>query len=190
MLLPGRLSGLEAGARPSRAMFQSKPTRPDGNLEVLYRRYGGTIYARCRRLLRDDALAEDATQDVFLRVMKHLAKAPTDKEALGWIYRISTNYCLNLLRNRASQAESVADVPEQPGLHPEGGLIARDLAFQALQRAPTELRSVAMLHFVDGLEQGRVAEVLGVSRRTVINRLGRFAEGARQLLGRDTEAGR
>ena len=68
-------------------------------VEALYAKYGPTIYSRCRRLLRDSAQAEDATQDVFLKVLKHLASAPKDEAALPWIYRITTNHCLNLIRD-------------------------------------------------------------------------------------------
>ena len=84
----------------------------DRNRQVtdLYRKYGAVIYSRCRRLLKDDALAEDATQEVFVRVMRHIESAPDDQAALAWIYRISTNYCLNQLRDRGSRAEPVSHV--------------------------------------------------------------------------------
>src|SRR5258705_12700761 len=63
-----------------------------GRVSRLYRKFGPAIYSRCRRLLKDDALAEDATQEVFVRVMRHIDSAPDDSAAPAWIYRISTNY--------------------------------------------------------------------------------------------------
>jgi RNA polymerase sigma-70 factor (ECF subfamily) len=157
-------------------------------LAELYRKYGPTIYARCRRLLRDEAAAEDATQEIFLRVHRHIESAPTDQAALAWIYRISTNYCLNQVRDRGRQAEPVAELPEQAGEHPEAGLLDRDMAMRLLTRAPEKLRAPALLYYVDGLEQAQIAEVLGISRRTVINRLGEFQERARKFVGRDPGA--
>ncbi len=151
-------------------------------LAALYRRYGPAAYARCRKLLRDEALAEDAVQEVFVRVLRHLDKAPDDEAALGWIYRISTNYCLNLLRDRAAQAEPVDELPEGTTGDLEAVLSDRDACLRVLARMPDKLRAPAVLHYLDGLEQGRVAEVLGVSRRTVINRLAAFADRARKLL--------
>jgi RNA polymerase sigma-70 factor (ECF subfamily) len=154
-------------------------------LAELYRKFGPAIYSRCRRLLKNDVAAEDATQEVFLRVLKHLESAPSDQAALAWIYRISTNYCLNVLRDQTRQAEPVEELPEQASDHPEAGMLDRDLAMRLLMRAPENLRAPAMLYYVDGMEQQQIADVLGISRRTVINRLGDFAVRARKYLSRE-----
>jgi len=154
----------------------------EDRLAILYRRFGPTIFARCRRLLRDEALAEDATQEVFVRVLRHIEKAPDDEAALSWIYRISTNYCLNVLRDRSAQAEPVAELPDRPSESPEAALTDRDTCLRLLARMPEKLSAPALLYYVDGLEQGRIAELLGVSRRTVINRLNDFSSRARVFL--------
>ncbi|MBX7100274.1 MAG: sigma-70 family RNA polymerase sigma factor [Myxococcaceae bacterium] len=156
----------------------------NGKVSDLYRKYGPVIYSRCRRLLKDDALAEDATQEVFVRVMRHIEAAPDDAAALAWIYRISTNYCLNQIRDRSRQAEPMEELPEQVGEHPEGEMLDRDLAMQLVQRAPENLRAPAVLYYVDGLEQEQVAKALGISRRTVINRLNEFMSRSRKFLAR------
>jgi RNA polymerase sigma-70 factor (ECF subfamily) len=153
-------------------------------LVQLYRQYGGLIYARCRRLLGDDAAAEDATQETFLRVQRHLARAPDAAEALAWIYRIATNYCLNELRDRRQRPELREALPECAGRPAEELLADRDLAARLVARSPEKLRAVAWLHHVDGLDQGEVARVLGISRRTVISRLQTFAENAHKFARR------
>ncbi len=154
----------------------------DARLAALYRRFGPAVYSRCRRILRDETLAEDATQEVFVRVLRHIDEAPDDEAALRWVYRIATNYCLNAVRDRSGQAEPVAELPEKPGDHAEDALADRDSCLRALQSVPEKLQAPALLYWVDGLEQTQIAEVLGVSRRTVINRLGEFAERARAFL--------
>ena len=153
-----------------------------GQVEGLYRKYGAVIYSRCRRLLRDDALAQDATQEIFVRVMKHIHAAPSNDAALSWIYRISTNYCLNLIRDRERQAQPVDELPDQGGDHPEPALLDRELALKLVSRAPEKLRMPAILYYVDGFEQRQIAEALGVSRRTVVNRLNDFLETSRRFL--------
>jgi len=155
-----------------------------GRVNRLYRKFGPAIYSRCRRLLKDDALAEDATQEVFVRVMRHIESAPDDASALAWIYRISTNYCLNLIRDRGRQAEPVEDIPESPSDHPEPEMIDRELAMKLVERAPENLRAPAVLYYIDGLEQEQVAKTLGISRRTVINRLAEFTNRSRKFIVR------
>ena len=155
----------------------------------LYRQYGGVIYSRCRRLLKDDSLAEDATQEVFVRVQRHIESAPDDTAALAWIYRISTNFCLNLIRDRSKQAEPTDELPEAPSEHPEIGLVDRQLAMKLIERVPEQLRAPAVLYFLDGMEQEQIAESLQISRRTVINRLQEFAERSRKFMAREPEGG-
>jgi RNA polymerase sigma-70 factor (ECF subfamily) len=154
----------------------------DDRLDQLYRTYGGAVYARCRKLLRDDQAAEDAAQETFLRVQRHLARAPDVREALRWIYRIATNYCLNELRNRRTRARSVEHLPEAGGGAAADALADRDLVRRIVEQVPEKLRAVAFLHYVDGLDQTEVAAVLGVSRRTVVNRLAAFGARARALV--------
>jgi DNA-directed RNA polymerase specialized sigma24 family protein len=64
----------------------------NARIEKLYGKFGPAIYARCKRLLRDGAAAEDATQDVFMKVLKHLdtafPKGTSDDAVLPWIHRI------------------------------------------------------------------------------------------------------
>jgi RNA polymerase sigma-70 factor, ECF subfamily len=153
-------------------------------LETLYRRFGPVVYSRCRRILRDDALAEDAAHEVFMRVHRHLAEMPDDRASLAWIYRISTNYCLNLLRSRATQAEPVAELPHRAGADPEAAYADRDAVLRLISQAPRKLQAPALLYYFDGLEQAEVARVLGVSLRTVTNRLAAFAERSRRFMAR------
>ena len=159
------------------------PAGADDRLGELYRAHGPVIYARCRRLLGDDAAAEDAAQETFMRVQRHLDKAPDARAALAWIYRIATNYCLNEIRDRKLRPEPRDRLPERADADPQRVLADRDLAARIIEHAPPKLRPVAWLHFVDGLDQGEVARVLGISRRTVVNRLGAFVARARRFAG-------
>jgi len=155
----------------------------EDRLTTLYRRYGPFIYARCARLLGDRVAAEDATQETFMRVHRHLHKAPDANEALAWIYRIATNYCLNEIRDRKLRPLADSDL-EHLGENLETVLANRDAAAKIVRRSPEKLRTPAWLHHVDGLDQGEVARVLGISRRTVGNRLAEFADHARKFIAR------
>jgi RNA polymerase sigma-70 factor (ECF subfamily) len=155
----------------------------DDRLTALYRAYGPVIYARCRRLLGDGGAAEDATQETFMRVYRHLDKADA-REALGWICRIATNYCLNEIRNRKRRPALDDAAPEPVAGDLEQLLADRDLVTRIVDRAPEKLRTVAWLHHVDGLDQGEVARILEISRRTVVNRLAEFTDNARKFVRR------
>ena len=164
----------------------------DTLLADLYRKFGPLIYSRCRRMLGDDAGAEDATQETFMRVHRNLARAAEVREALSWIYRIATNYCLNELRDKEKYRPALARDPEAQegaGGGESSASVEDSLADQALARwvvaaVPAKLRAVAWLHYAEGMNQDEVAEALGISRRTVVTRLGEFQSRAQQLLRR------
>jgi RNA polymerase sigma-70 factor (ECF subfamily) len=106
---------------------------PD-RLTELYRRYGPAIYARCRTLLADESAAEDATQETFLRVQRHLDRVPSAREALYWIYRVATNYCLNELRTRRGRGLPHAELADLPEPTHSIDTVATRLADQDLAR--------------------------------------------------------
>jgi len=118
-----------------------------------------------------------------MRVHRHLDKTDS-REALGWIYRIATNYCLNEIRDRKRRPELHEQLPEALGEDLEQLLADRDLVARIVDRSPEKLRVVAWLHHVDGLDQGEVARVLDISRRTVVNRLAEFTDNARKFIHR------
>ncbi len=165
-----------------------------GNNELvadLYKRYGGVIYSRCLRILGEGAAAEDAAQETFIRVFRHIQKAPSDNQALAWIFRIATNYCLNQLRNQSRRKEVSSDQADNYCIASDAGesglekaLSDRDLARRVIVRAGKKRRNIAWLHFVDGLTQEEIADVLGISRRTVGSHIQRFSVDARKFIER------
>ncbi|MET0400964.1 MAG: sigma factor, partial [Cystobacter sp.] len=67
-------------------------------LRELYTAYGGSVYGRCRYLLKDATKAEDATQEVFARVLQQPESLRTQGSPLAWLMKVATHYCLNQLR--------------------------------------------------------------------------------------------
>ncbi len=147
----------------------------------LYGRFGPTIYARCRRLMKNPATAEDATQEVFLKVLKHIASAPHEEAVLPWIHRITTNHCLNMLRDGRRQAEPVEVLPEQRDDDFENTVVSKDFADRVLAETPDEEKTPAVMYHLRGMEQSKVAATLGVSRRTVLYRLSAFSQRVQRL---------
>ncbi len=157
----------------------------EDRLTALYREYGQAIYWRCLRILRDEAAAEDATQETFLRVHRHLERAPDADEAGRWILRIATNYCLNAARDRRRGPEPRDELPEVSGdVGLEQLLSDRDMVRRIVGRVDEKLRAVAWAHYVDGLDHVEAGRMLGISRRTVANRLAVFEERARKIFRR------
>jgi len=157
----------------------------EDRLTALYREYGQAIYWRCLKILGDEAAAEDATQETFLRVHRHLDRTPDADEAGRWILRIATNYCLNAARDRRRGPEPRDELPEIAAeVSLEQVLGDRDMVRRIVGRVDEKLRAAAWAHYVDGLDHVEAARMLGISRRTVANRLAVFDERARKIMRR------
>ena len=160
-------------------------TDPRGRAAELYRQYGPTVYRRCLRILRDPEAAKDATQEVFMKLVRDMPKLEDRATVLPWIYRVATNYCLNHRRNASRRGDDAA-VPdlEVADSTPTDTLPSRAIAQQLLAQFDEATQTVAVGVLVDGMEHDEVAELLGISRRTVARKLERFLDTARAYLTR------
>ncbi len=151
----------------------------------LYRTWGPAVYRRCLRILKDPEAAKDATQEVFMKLIRDMSKLEGRETVLPWIYRVATNHCLNQRRNSTRRGEDQEAPPlELAASTDHDSLPNRQLVQAILSRFDATTQTVAVGVLVDGMEQEEVAEVLGLSRRTVARKLARFLDLARHHVDR------
>ncbi len=136
----------------------------------IYQRYGLLLQRRSRLLLRDDALAKDAVHELVTILMKRGGALREAESPYRWLCRAVDRVCLDLLRRnrRSRQTIPLDDVdPVAPGCNLE----ERRRVLESLQSLDSDSQALAIMTFVDGMNQGEVASELGVSRVTVNKRL-------------------
>jgi RNA polymerase sigma-70 factor (ECF subfamily) len=161
------------------------PPLDDASFEGCYRRVFPLVLAKCRRMLRGDADANDVAQEVFVRLWKHRELVSDHAALTAWLYRTSTHLVIDRARKRAFSQENLSH------LH---GVLQGDLVTDSEARFASreQLRGMlsscseaeleaAILNRVDRLTQPEVASVMGVGERTVRRLLGRFDERTRVL---------
>ncbi len=149
-----------------------------------YRTFLTPVRAKCRRMLGPTALAEDVAQETFARLLAQpTALDPADRRAvMAWLYRTSTRLAIDVLRARKRDAVPGEAPPEVPcGISAHDALAARSLVVALEDSVPADELEAALLARVDGLSQPEVAELLGISERTVRRRLDRFDERTANL---------
>jgi RNA polymerase sigma-70 factor (ECF subfamily) len=149
------------------------------DLERLYARHSQAVYRRARQLLTDDEAARDATQEVFMRVMRSGGSVPAEPTPTAWLHCVTTNLCLNQLRDRTRRSNLLTR-RYAPETTVSANGEARATVLEILRLVPEELQDVAVYFFLDELTYDEIAGLLGVSKRTVSNRLSAF----RELVGR------
>jgi RNA polymerase sigma-70 factor (ECF subfamily) len=165
-----------------------------GAVDALIRGTYADVYALCRRLLGDPADAADATQEVYLRVVRSVLAFRGEAAFTTWLHRVTVNVCLTALtrrgdvrgRGQAAGVEAFAAddlVLDEPG--PEERAERADLArrtAQALAGLPEDARQVVVLRDVQGLSTKETAELLGISEGAVKVRLHRAHARLRDLV--------
>ena len=149
-------------------------------------------------MLADDAEADDAAQEAFLKAWRALGRFAGDSGFGTWLYRIASNHCLDLLRRRSRRrTESLDELVEREGeaiervlgstAGPADALEAADLGAKVLAALPEEQRLALVLRETQGLRYDEIARVMGCSVDSVKARLRRAREslqaGLRHFLG-------
>ncbi len=153
------------------------------DVEAMYRRYGPMVVRRCRRLLKDEDLAMDAAQDVFVRLVRKQDELADERPA-GLLMRMATRVCLNVLRSRRSRPEDAESelLSEIAGRDDgEASLLARLGIARLFEHERPSTRVMAVLHYVDGLTLEQTAREVGLSVSGVRKRLRGLRVRARAL---------
>ena len=165
------------------------------SFEVLLRRYRLPMVSFFRRMLRDQTLAEDLAQEVFLRVYKSRERYQPNARFTTWLYRIATNLALNAIRDRRDEMSGVGDddsdghsILQQfasPLPNAENTLVALERAKiirQAVESLPENQRAAVILHKYQEVDYRQIAGILNVSESAVKSLLFRAYETLRLRL--------
>lgn len=137
------------------------------DIKMLYEQYGGMVQRRCRSILKNDHLAMDALQDVFVQVMKN-PRLLKDSKLSSLMYRMATNVSLNLLRHRQVRenyeaVQKSVSCEDDVGFSTEESFLNIDRINKALSRFPDRTREVAIYHYVDGFTMDEIAVMMSMS---------------------------
>jgi RNA polymerase sigma-70 factor (ECF subfamily) len=155
----------------------------DAAVSDAFKTYAGAVYRRCFRILRDAETARDVTQEVFVRCFDRRGRLRHGRELLGWLYRVATNLCLNVLRDGKLRRDADRRLaPTAPAAtDPREARLLWDL----LRDLDERTQAIVIYIHVDGMTQAEAAEVAQVTDRTVRNCLARFQRTGRLRLGAD-----
>lgn len=195
---PGtELAPLTPPATTALAPLVERPLTP----ELVFREYAPRIYALARRMLGNDADAEDVTQDVLLQVVRKLNTFRGESQLGTWLHRVTVNAALAHRAKRASRQKhettEVEDAtfdtavltspvkrwyssPEEPILTAEQAEIIE----KAIRQLPEPYRDIYVLADVEHLSNAEIAERLGLSVAAVKSRLHRARLRMRAALAR------
>ena len=175
----------------------------DEAFRVLVERYQRRVYALAFGILRQREDAWDVAQEAFVKAYKNLARFQGTAAFYTWLYRIAYNLSMDALRSRArrdtvdigndNRVMDAAAAQEAPdSSHPAEHAARRELAVvlhNAMSRLSDKHRAIIVLREIEGLSYEEMAEVLKISKGTVMSRLFHARRNLQALLKPYVEAG-
>jgi RNA polymerase sigma-70 factor (ECF subfamily) len=150
--------------------------------EALVRRYQARIYGFALHYLRDPEESQDAAQEIFIKMYRHLSSIRDGRTFLPWMLRLARNGCIDRIRSRkarphdflATAADAVEHASFQPS--PEESMLEgarRSLLYRALATLTATNREIVLLKDIEQLKLEDISTRLGLPLGTVKSRSNR-----------------
>ena len=175
---------VEPGAADEAALVRSAQTGDAEAAGLLARRYWTSTWKTAYAIVRSEERADDAVQDTFERLFRHLGRVDPDRPLAPWLHRIVVNCSLSILRrDRDDRAEALVEEPEDGGQEArlEATRDVREL-LDALWQLDPDRRVVVVVRLILGYAPKEAAEMLGIAVGTVNSRLSRALKELRTAL--------
>ena len=167
-------------------MVRFQRTLDDAAFDEVVSRYLTSAVATARQILSDSALAEDAAQEAFLRVIRKRQQYQSGKRFSSWFYTILRNICRDMLRKQARQRALVREVAVRQTVDPTGPPSDPPNAVDLLGILSPEARAVVHLRLAQGLPFRDVAAALGISEEAAKKRAQRALKQLREASNRES----
>ncbi len=140
--------------------------------DSLYDRYASKVFAKCISLLKERALAEDATQEIFMKILLNISKFKGTAKFSTWLYSITYNYCIDYIRKQkkrrvVSDETSVADEMIEEVSDKELLEIKIERLEIIMERAEAKDRAILMMKYMDNMSIKEMAETLNRSESAI-----------------------
>ena len=140
---------------------------------LLYDRYTDKVYAKCISMLRDQELAEDATQEIFVKILLSLSKFSGKSKFSTWLYSITYNYCIDQIRKvKKENTVTVNDFSRIDQIDDDiyDSEIKETNVFrlkEVMERLSAEDKSILMMKYQDDLSIRDICNILDKTESAV-----------------------
>lgn len=155
---------------------------------MLYRKFSPKVYGKCLSILKNEDDARDAVQEIFVKIMLNLATFGEKAQFSTWIYSITYNFCIDIVRKRKKERtifdediERAPDVPQEEV--PDNVLL--DLDIKQLKKVLDELsegdRIILLMKYQDEMSIKDIAEVLSKTESAIKMKIKRAKHRAQEV---------
>lgn len=140
--------------------------------DVLYKRYSGKIFGKCISLLKNEEAAEDAVQEIFMKILFNLDKFSGKSKFSTWIYSITYNFCIDTIRrNKKNISRSVDDIENYDVPDDIDDSFLLEMSIERLKvildKIPVDDRSILLMKYQDEMSIREIGFVLEKSESAI-----------------------
>lgn len=150
--------------------------------EILYKRYSSKVFGKCLTLLRDDFKAQDATQDIMMKILLNLSKFGGKSKFSTWIYSITYNFCIDQIRkSKKDKSDLVENLNELADIEDEvSDKLLLEVKLDQLKVICDELpiadKSILMMKYMDNMSIKDISEIIDKTESAVKMKIKRAKE--------------
>jgi len=174
--------------QPDPAVLRKAQKGDERAFAIILRTYETPVYNYVLRLTGDKVLAEDLTQEVFLRVYQGLPRFSLRCKFTTWLFQVTKNRVLDELRAKERRPVAPANLDDLPQLEVVDQPVERvetiDALWRAIEVLPVDLKMALLLRDVVGLSYNEIADSLEITLATVKWRIFKAREDVQVALAR------
>ena len=175
--------------QPDDGVLRKAQRGDDRAFAIIVRSYQTPVYNYVLRMVGDRSLAEDLTQEVFLRVYQGLPHFSSRSKFTTWLFQVTKNRVLDEFRATERRPRTVVDVDDMRTLEVVDAPFERhetiDAVWRAIEHLSLDLKMALLLRDVVGLSYGEIADSLEITLATVKWRIWKAREDVQRALARE-----
>lgn len=154
---------------------------------LLYDRYITKIYSKCISLLKDEAKAQDASQEIFIKIFNNLAKFNRKSKFSTWVYSITYNFCIDVIRKqkKKNQLFSSEEAEGKEVLEEIDDKVLLEMELERLKLVLEELRvddkAVLIMKYKEGLSIKEISVIFDKTESAIKMKIKRAKHKCQQL---------
>lgn len=161
-------------------------TRSERFFSELYRRYSSKVYAKSLSMLMDESQANDAVQDVFEKVLRRIGGFRKDSKFSTWLFSITNNHCIDVLRKKQRQRGKTEAIPEKdiPEVIEDADWLEEQSpkAIKYILQELSELdRAALVFKYMEEMSVKEIASAMGLQESATKMRLKRARTRAKKI---------
>ena len=181
------LTALDAAPQKLIEMSSTVWRADQASFEAIVRQHTSMIYSIAFHFLRDGALAEDITQEAFLRLSRNLKDIKSETHLALWLRRVAARLCIDEQRKSTKRFAPLESIPEPTSEQSNEDFLADERIRAMITELPEQTRIALILRFQEDLSPPEIADILQEPVNTVKSRLQRALAALRKKLSPDNK---